>query len=248
MGFGETERPLGEVFDSVAEDYDMFRRGYPATLVDAAIKRGSLVNGSRVLEVGCGTGKLTELLAARQLIVDAVDPGPRMIEQAKRRVGGRSDVRFHVGRFEDVALPEKAFDAVFSATAFHWVDPLIGWAKTASHLRSGGLLALLSHLIVQDERSAVADKGFRELLREHAPTVAQAHPPTRDLDAILEGQAPPAASRPRPEKNFQGGGVGRPQHLPITRARVCARRNSDSRRERGPSSRGARAAEPGGGE
>ena len=187
MGSGETERPLGEVFDSVAEDYDMFGGAIPPMLVDAAIKRGSLVNGSRVLEVGCGTGKLTELLAACQLIVDAVDPGPRMIEQAKRRVGGRNDVRFHVGRFEDVALPEKAFDAVFSATAFHWVDPLIGWAKTASHLRPGGLLALLSHLIVQDERSAVADKGFRELLRKHAPTVAQAHPPIRDLDAILEG-------------------------------------------------------------
>jgi len=49
MGSWETERPLGEVFDSVAEDFDMFRRGYPAVLVDAAIQRGSLVNGSRFL-------------------------------------------------------------------------------------------------------------------------------------------------------------------------------------------------------
>ncbi len=187
MGSAETERPLGEVFDSVAEDYDLVRRGYPAALVDAAILRGGLVSGSRVLEVGCGTGKLTELLAARQLNVDAVDPGPRMIEQAKRRVGGRDDVRFHVGRFEDVALPEEAFDAVFSATAFHWVDPLIGWTKTASHLRPGGLLALLAHMTVHDERSAAADEGFRELLRKHAPTVAEGHPPTRDLDAILAG-------------------------------------------------------------
>ena len=124
MGSAETERPLGEVFDSVAEDYDLVRQGYPAVLVDAAVARGRLVDGSRVLEVGCGTGKLTEVLAARHLNVDAVDPGPRMIEQAKRRVGGNDDVRFHIGRFEDVALPEAAFDALFSATAFHWVDPL----------------------------------------------------------------------------------------------------------------------------
>ena len=66
----------------------LYRQGYPAVLVDAAVARGRLVDGSRVLEVGCGTGKLTELLAAHQLNVDAVDPGPRMIEQAKRRVGG----------------------------------------------------------------------------------------------------------------------------------------------------------------
>jgi ubiquinone/menaquinone biosynthesis C-methylase UbiE len=88
MASAETERPLGEVFDSVAEDYDLVRRGYPAVLVDAAILRGGLKSGSRVFEVGCGTGKLTELLAARTLNVDAVDSGPRMIEQAKRRSGG----------------------------------------------------------------------------------------------------------------------------------------------------------------
>jgi SAM-dependent methyltransferase len=187
MGSGETERPLGEVFDSVAVDYDLVRRGYPTVLVDAAIVRGGLGSGSLVLEVGCGTGKLTELLAARQLSVDAVDPGPRMIEEAKRRVGVRDDVRFHVGRFEDVALPDKAFDAVFSATAFHWVDPLIGWAKAASHLGPGGLLALLAHMTVHDDRSAVADEGFHELLRKHAPTVAEGHPLARDLDAILAG-------------------------------------------------------------
>ena len=62
MGSAETERPLGEVFDSVAEDYDLVRQGYPAVLVDAAVARGRLVAGSRVLEVGCGTGKLTEVL------------------------------------------------------------------------------------------------------------------------------------------------------------------------------------------
>ena len=183
----ETECTLGEVFDSVAEDYDMFRRGYPAVLVDAAIERGGLVSGSLVLEVGCGTGKLTELLTARELNVDAVDPGPRMIELAKRRVGDRDDVRFHVGRFEDVPLPEKAFDAVFSATAFHWVDPLVGWAKAASHLRPRGLLALLAHMTVHDERSAAADEGFRELLSKHAPTLAEGRSPARDLDAILAG-------------------------------------------------------------
>ena len=187
MGSAETERPLGEVFDSVAEDYDLVRQGYPAVLVDAAVARGRLVAGSRVLEVGCGTGKLTEVLAARELNVDAVDPGPRMIEQAKRRVGASDDVRFHLGRFEDVALPEAAFDAVFSATAFHWVDPRIGWTKAASHLRPGGLLALLAHLTVHDERSVAADEGFQALVRKHAPTVPAAHSQTRDLDAILAG-------------------------------------------------------------
>ena len=121
----------GEVFDAVAEAYDAVRPGYPENLVDLACTLGGLEPGSRVLEIGCGTGKLTEALVERGLRVDAVDPGPNMIALARKRTGDSEVVTFHLGRFEDVALPEEAFDAVFSATAFHWVDPSVGWAKAA---------------------------------------------------------------------------------------------------------------------
>ena len=61
--------------------------------------------GSRVLEVGCGTGKLTEALVERGLVVDAVDPGANMIAFARKRVRDSDAVEFHLGRFEEVALP-----------------------------------------------------------------------------------------------------------------------------------------------
>jgi SAM-dependent methyltransferase len=89
----------------VAVAYDEVRPSYPASLVDTAMERGALVAGSRVLEVGSGTGKLTELLAARGLDVDALEPGPNMIDAARKRVGTTGRVRFHLGRFEDVSLP-----------------------------------------------------------------------------------------------------------------------------------------------
>jgi SAM-dependent methyltransferase len=60
-------------------------------------------------------------------------------------------VDFHVGTFEDVALPERIFDAVFSTTAFHWVDPAVGWAKAARALRPGGMLALITHIGYREE-------------------------------------------------------------------------------------------------
>ena len=177
------QRP-GEVFDDVAEAYDDVRRGYPGGLVDAALARGSLTAGSRVVEVGCGTGKLTELLVARGLAVEAVDPGARMIEVARRRVGGSSLARFHVGRFEEVELLPGAFEAVFSATAFHWIDPAVGWSKAAHVLRPGGLLALLTHRSVADEHTAAFDAGFRELWATYTPDTAP-WPPLRDLETLL---------------------------------------------------------------
>jgi SAM-dependent methyltransferase len=182
-----SDRPLGEVFDSIAEDYDEVREGYSTEIVASALQRGRLGAGARVLEVGCGTGKLTEVLVALGLRVDAVDPGARMIAAARRRVRSVDRVTFHVGRFEDVALPREGFDALFSATAFHWLDPRISWSKAASHLKPGGLLALLTHTTVHDERSAEAEEGFRELLQHYAPSVAARWPRPRELETILAG-------------------------------------------------------------
>jgi ubiquinone/menaquinone biosynthesis C-methylase UbiE len=183
----ESVRRFGQVFDQAAEAYDSVRPGYPDSLVDLAIRRGGLDPGSRVLEVGSGTGKLTELLVRRQLNVDAVEPGSNMIAAARKRLGGTDAVTFHVGRFEDVDLPESTFDAVFSATAFHWVDPEVGWAKAASHLNPGGLLALLSHLILRDDQSAAVQDELRAVLFKHAPDVAAGWHPPRELDAVLAG-------------------------------------------------------------
>jgi SAM-dependent methyltransferase len=183
----EALRQFGQVFDGVAEAYDAVRPGYPGELVDHALARGGLGAGARVLEVGCGTGKLTELLAARGLVVDAVDPGPNMIRAAERRVGDHAGITFHVGRFEDTDLPAGAFAALFSATAFHWVDPAVGWRKSASHLRPGGVLALLAHCGVRDEADDESHEEFIALLRKHAPDVADTLSPPRDLQAILDG-------------------------------------------------------------
>jgi SAM-dependent methyltransferase len=133
--------PAALLFDAIAEDYDRFRPTYPPALVDEACAR--LAPGAWVLEIGCGTGQLTAALVARGLRVAAVDPGPNMIALARRHAPAAS---FELGRFEDVDLPDGAFAAVFSATALHWVDPDVGWAKVARVLAPGGLLALLWHV------------------------------------------------------------------------------------------------------
>jgi ubiquinone/menaquinone biosynthesis C-methylase UbiE len=73
----------GDVFDGIAEAYDARRSGYPSEIVAAAVELAGLRIGSRVVEVGAGTGKLTEELVAFGLRVDAVEPGPNMIELAR---------------------------------------------------------------------------------------------------------------------------------------------------------------------
>ena len=84
-------------------------------------------------------------------------------------------------------LPEGGFDAVFSATAFHWVEPAIGWPKVADVLADGGLLALLTHIAVHDDRSAAMEVEMVEVVRKHAPGTGLdwSLPPT--LESVLAG-------------------------------------------------------------
>jgi SAM-dependent methyltransferase len=137
------ERP-GLRFGRVAEEYERVRSGYPPELVDKACATGGLQAGDAVVEIGPGTGKLTRELAARGLVVDAVEPDADLVEVARRAVSD-SSVRFHVGTFEQVQLPESAFRAVFAATSYHWVDPDVGWRKVASLLEPDGVFALFGH-------------------------------------------------------------------------------------------------------
>jgi ubiquinone/menaquinone biosynthesis C-methylase UbiE len=171
----------GLLFDSVAEEYDRVRPAYPASLVDAACSAGGLTRGSHVVEVGCGPGKLTAALVERGLRVEAVDPGPALVEIARRRLGG-SSVRFHVARFEDVELPESAFDAVLSAEAFHWIDPAVGWSKAARLLRPGGVLALFAHT---GGPNLLRLPGALAAWREVLPEAATWKP--RDAETIWSG-------------------------------------------------------------
>jgi ubiquinone/menaquinone biosynthesis C-methylase UbiE len=187
MDDAEVRRRYGQVFDRVAEDYDRARRGYPDALIDAACRLGPLRPGDSVVEVGCGTGLLTAALVARGLRVDALDPGANMLRLAARRVGESPAARFHEGRFEDLDLPEDAFAAVFSATAFHWVDPAIGWAKAARILRPGGLLALIQHCDVWAEQTAASWDEFLDALRQVAPDVAAGMHRPREEREILAG-------------------------------------------------------------
>src|SRR5262245_9446976 len=163
----------------------MHRPGYPGELVETALGRGGLSAGARVLEIGCGTGKLTELLAARGLRIDAVDPGSKLIEAARRRVGDAPNVTFHVGRFEEVELPEDTYDAAFSAAAFHWVEPSVGWDKVARHLGTDGLLALLTYRGVTDGATPGVGMEFLTVLEDHAPELASKLGPPRHRASLL---------------------------------------------------------------
>ena len=130
------------LFDGIAERYEAFRPGYPSQVVDFIIATAELGPGASILEVGCGTGQLTEQLAGSGFRVKAIDIGPSMIAAARRRLTG-ADVLFEATSFENAAAADGSLDLIISAAAFHWIDPEVAFGKSARLLRPGGWLALL---------------------------------------------------------------------------------------------------------
>jgi SAM-dependent methyltransferase len=135
---------LRATFDEAAELYDRARPGYPPALFEDLAELADLGPGSRVLEIGCGTGQATLPLAERGYTVVAVELGAGLAAVARRKLADFPAVSVVVAAFEDWPLPVQPFDAVVSATAFHWLDPAIRVAKSADALRAGGTLATIS--------------------------------------------------------------------------------------------------------
>jgi SAM-dependent methyltransferase len=176
----------GAVFDTIAGEYDRHRPAYPDELIDRACEVAGLTAGDRVLEIGCGTGQLTRSLLARGLHVTAVEPGANLIALAERRAHGPGEVEFLNCRFEDARL-DGQFPAVFSAAAFHWVDPDVSWHNAAESVAPGGVLALIQHGGVRQERTAADLDAVMSAVAAAAPEMAAAWPPLRDLETILSG-------------------------------------------------------------
>jgi len=133
----------GKLFDAWAGEYDRFRPSYPDSAINDVVRLSGLTPLSRLLEVGCGTGKATVKFASRGFAVDCVDPGDRLVRFARRNCRSWPRVSFTLGRFEDVLLRPRSYDLVFSAQAFHWVEPRIRLKKAGSLLPRGGSLALI---------------------------------------------------------------------------------------------------------
>jgi 2-polyprenyl-3-methyl-5-hydroxy-6-metoxy-1,4-benzoquinol methylase len=162
---GETEQARSRrrhrrtLFDGIAELYDDSRLGYPRDIVDFVMATAGVGAGSDVLEVGCGTGQLTESLATYGFRLTAIDIGASMVGVAQRRLAS-SAVSFQVASFEDFAGADASFDLIISANAFHWVDPEVKFDKPARLLRPGGWLALLGIVELYDDPLGAALVGM----------------------------------------------------------------------------------------
>jgi SAM-dependent methyltransferase len=181
-GLAEPRAAAGGVFDRIAALYDRARPGYPPEALRDLVRLCGVTGASRILEVGCGTGQLTRDLASTGAAIRSIEPGASLAEIARANLAAYPNVEVVTSTFEDLPDEPGSYDTVVSATAFHWIDPSVAFAKTAACLKADGQLALITNIHAAggthaDERFA---KAVRALHRRTAPEIGDWGFPTAE--------------------------------------------------------------------
>jgi malonyl-CoA O-methyltransferase len=140
---------IAHAFDRAA-DYDAHARvqRHAAHRLAERIAALPLPPAPRILEIGCGTGFLSEALLDRLPAADALltDIAPAMLARCRDRLGDRPNVRYCA---MDGEAPDTApgFDLICSSFTFQWfADPAASLPRLAALLRPGGRLAFATML------------------------------------------------------------------------------------------------------
>ena len=151
-------------FGGVADAYDRGRPTYPREAAAWLVGDQPVT----VLELGAGTGKLTETLVELGHDVHATEPDEQMLALLEQRL---PDVRTSQASAEEIPAPDASYDVVVSAQAFHWFDLARALPEIARVLKPGGRLALVWNQ--RDERIPWVRRlgaiiGTQDQLREPA--------------------------------------------------------------------------------
>jgi len=163
-------------FDEVALLYDQVRPGYPEALFDDVIRLSHIPPGGHILEIGCGTGQATIPFVRRGFSMHCIELGANLAAVAQRKLAPYPNVEVSIGAFETWPIQDDYYDLVISATAFHWIDPAVGYQKTAQALKPNGAIALFWNNHVQTEVSAGFFDAVQTVYERLAPTMAKRFP------------------------------------------------------------------------
>ena len=149
--FEHDDRSLAETYDRVSDlQFESGKR---------LVERLGVERGLRVLDVGCGTGRLAHWIAARVGPTGGaigIDPVAQRIDVARARGGTAT---FEIGQAEELgAFADASFDVVCMSSVLHWVsDKARALAEVHRILRPGGRLGVTT---VPHELSTVSTVGL----------------------------------------------------------------------------------------
>ncbi|MHB8964142.1 MAG: class I SAM-dependent methyltransferase, partial [Saccharofermentanales bacterium] len=154
-------------FNEVSEEYGRLRPHYPDVLSSDLIAYSRLDATKKALEIGIGTGQATLPFLKTGCELNAVEIGDQLARYSREKFASYDHFTVLNEDFESALLDDDSFDLIYSASAFHWIRPEIGFPKVYRLLKTGGVFAWISvqpapaHRQVHDELEKVYEKFSR---------------------------------------------------------------------------------------
>jgi SAM-dependent methyltransferase len=158
-------------YSEVADAYNRARPRYPMQLVSRIVELAELDQDAIILEVGCGPGTATTSFAQLGFSMICVEPSLAACELARQNCAQYPKVEFKNTTFEEWELEPGKFNAVLSATAFHWIPAEIGYPKASDALKDNGFLILMLNMQIQPAYEVY--QVLHQVYQIHAPSLGQ---------------------------------------------------------------------------
>ena len=132
-------------FAGTATYYLRYRVPYPEALLRNLIERSGVMGEGRLLDLACGPGRVALALVSSFGEVWAIDLEPEMIEVGQKEAiqRGVNNIKWMVGKAEDVQAPPASFELITIGEAFHRLDQQLVAEQTLQWLQPGCCLATL---------------------------------------------------------------------------------------------------------
>jgi SAM-dependent methyltransferase len=160
-------------FSKQASDYAQHRPDYPDLLIEAIVRMVPEPR-ARAVDVACGSGQATVMLADHFEQVIGVDPSRSQLSNAPVR----SNVAYLVGAAEALPFEDRSVDLLTVGQGLHWFDLLPFWREAGRVIRPGGIFAAWTYWLpsINIQIDALLMRYFHDVVGPYWP------PERKDVD------------------------------------------------------------------
>jgi SAM-dependent methyltransferase len=158
-------------FSNRVEDYVRYRPGYPVGILDVLRDECGLAPESVVIDVGSGTGLLTQLFLENGNVVYGVEPNAAMREAGEQFLEKYRHFSSVAATAEATTLPDASADFIVAGQAFHWFDAKLVRAEFLRLLKPHGWVAIIWNERKKD--ATALQRDYEKLLQNHSADYKQ---------------------------------------------------------------------------
>jgi len=156
-------------FNTEAEKYEKMRPEYVSELYKDIFEYIPIDRTCNVLEIGIGGGQATRPILTTGCKLTAVEYGANLAELCRQKFEEFTNFSVVTTKFEDIVCDNEVYDSIYSASAFHWIQEDIGYAKVFDLLKSKGVFARFANHPYKDKGREEIHEALQRIYSVYLP-------------------------------------------------------------------------------